>query len=109
MQMLPLSDTNLSVIVAVISFAVSFEVNYKHAQQEAAAATPQRLLFQVGGLCFHIHHWLICALVIGALWFHALGRRATVLATALLAGFGAEGLLFRDRFNFDCPVSLRRW
>jgi len=96
-------STTVACLAGLAGFVVAVVVNYSPAK---ADGPKQELQLHVGGTCVHVHHWLVCAIAVGALWLHRWSHGATVALSAAIVGYGAEGFLFPDWYDFRCPVRV---
>ena len=93
-----LSDTvAILVITGIAGFAYSYFTNYK---QVSSSSDLQELVLLVQGHCYHIHHWILCVvLVIVMLLSKYIPHLVLFAIVGLLVGAASEDLLYDDTFN----------
>jgi len=81
-----------------LAFTLSTLINY------LPKKTDQKLILHLDGNCYHIHHWIIVAILV-FLAFVVKYSSDNVFYTiiGILAGFAAEDFLFRNVFSIRTP------
>ena len=77
-------------LIAIVSFLLAVSVNYR-------SLVKQETVLVIDKKCYHLHHWMIIALLGLMALAGARLPRAVMMALAAVAGGAAlEGLLFSD-------------
>ena len=91
-----ITNTITLLVCMLIGFWITYINNYEKTKK---SNTLQELILITGGNCYHIHHYMICILIIASLLMgNALHKYKFGLycIIALFAGVAAEDLLYTD-------------
>ena len=92
-----LTTTTVLVITGIAGFIYSYFTNYKKVN---TSKDLQELILLVHGHCYHIHHWILCIVLVVVMLFSKYIHHFILFSiVGLLVGIASEDLLYDDTFN----------